>query len=661
MQDIKDCNKNVFVGLKSVVNHHEIFVDRVECLSYATAIRDEKLFFIISSFFGKTYVQSIDELPQTESIYIFSSVNKDQDDDWTKSFKKVKSISQDLSSISSQLQTNTRRFINDVPSINILSSTPGENTSSEAVLLMYVKIINDILYNFVPTEQSKEEMINFFKQVYSDNETQRGYIDDFYKTYNSEQAILWYTKNTFLYRVLNKAYRVLDTDALFKMRYYIADLFKQFWDYYPSFDSSTSMDLEETLTVYRGYGISISQFEKLKMNIKGTIFFTDFLSTSKDRDIAFGFAVSHTTVSDHVAILLHMNVRIDQCGVIMADAQTCSQFRSEQEILFQSGTAFRLISIDSDVSGVWNVHLEYDSENDQGIARLFHHLRLHITHTTNDLTNWAGCMVEMGYYDQAERYFLLALEDPEVKEDMFLLAQTHNDLGFVYKRKKDYEKALQHYETAIKSLKTRPPPEYKDTENLLVSILIRIGISYSDQNNYEKALEYFNQAILFEEKETDPIETNIALCYCYIGEVFWKQKCYSKALELCEKARKIQLQFLPSNHPNIAIVYNIMSQIYSSRKDYVNAINYMKQTLAIQQDFMLPTHPLLAETYSNLSKVLYEQHQYQEALQYIKLAYDIHQNSFPFDHPDVTATKQWIAELEMLIDANSDLTNTSIH
>ncbi len=661
IQDIEHFNESTFVELKSFVNHQEIFVDHDECIDYAKDIQDEKLIFIVSSYFPKTLLQFINELPQVESIYILSSAQEDQNDDWTKSFRKVKSICKDLSSISFQIQANTKRSINGLLSTNVLSSTSTENTSSEAVLLMYTKIINDILYKFHPTEQSKQEMIEFFKLVYSDNKIQLSYIDIFEKTYTNDQAISWYTKDSFLYRVLNKAYRNLDTDALFKMRYFIGDLFRQFWDYFPYWDITNTTDFHEKLTVYRGYGLPIDQFEKLKTNINGLIFFRNFLSTSRDRDIAFAFALPYTEASDEVAILLQIDVHVRQCGAIMVDAQTCSGFQNEQEILFQSSTAFRIISINSDDNGVWIVHLQYDSENDQGISKLFTHLRLHITHTADDMVNWAGCISEMGYYDQAERCFLLALEDPEIEKDLFLLAQTHNDLGLVYKRKGHSEKALRHYEKAMEILQIRPPPKYRDTENLLVSILIRIGMSYTDQNDYEKAQEYFKKAISLEETETDPYEKTIALCYCHIGEVLRRQKRYSEALEICEKARQIQLQFLPSNHPDIAIVYSNMSQIYSSLNDYVNAIDYMKQALVVQQDSIIPTHPLLAEMYYNLSKMLYEQHEYQEALRYIKQAYGIHRNSFLSDHPDVITDKEWITQLETLIDQNSELMNTSVH
>jgi hypothetical protein len=105
--------------------------------------------------------------------------------------------------------------------------------------------MNDTIYNISQTEESKKEMIEFFKQVYGNNRKQLDYIDEFERVYTSDQALTWYTKDIFLYRVLNRAYRVLDTEELFKMRYFIRDLFKQLENDQSFFDSSESIDLNK--------------------------------------------------------------------------------------------------------------------------------------------------------------------------------------------------------------------------------------------------------------------------------------------------------------------------------------------------------------------------------------------------------------------------------
>lgn len=49
-------------------------------------------------------------------------------------------------------------------------------------------------------------------------------IDDFEKNYSSIRPIKWYTKESFLYRFVNRILRTEDLSDLFALRYYIADL-----------------------------------------------------------------------------------------------------------------------------------------------------------------------------------------------------------------------------------------------------------------------------------------------------------------------------------------------------------------------------------------------------------------------------------------------------
>ena len=52
-------------------------------------------------------------------------------------------------------------------------------------------------------------------------------IDEFQRTYDPREAIKWYTKDIFLYRLMNAWLRGEKVNLIFKLRYFIHDLHNQ--------------------------------------------------------------------------------------------------------------------------------------------------------------------------------------------------------------------------------------------------------------------------------------------------------------------------------------------------------------------------------------------------------------------------------------------------
>ncbi len=70
---------------------------------------------------------------------------------------------------------------------------------------MYGQILKDILFTFPRTKESKKEMIQYCREQYATNNTQLHYINQFENTYQPREAVRWFTKDCFLYRLVNKA------------------------------------------------------------------------------------------------------------------------------------------------------------------------------------------------------------------------------------------------------------------------------------------------------------------------------------------------------------------------------------------------------------------------------------------------------------------------
>ena len=188
-------------------------------------------------------------------------------------------------------------------------------------------------------------------------------IDEFEKTYKPEFSIVWYKKDSFVYRLLNKVMRQQNIQGILRIRFFISDLFTQLkktyyewidWDWYE--DNSDH-------TVYRGQMMFTSEFDKLNTNLKyGTIIsINSFFSASRDQGVALDFASTtgsdgsqKTFPSDVKPVLFEIKITIDfrirtkrkpfaDVSLIMNNGE--SDKPDELEVLFMVGSFFRIDEI----------------------------------------------------------------------------------------------------------------------------------------------------------------------------------------------------------------------------------------------------------------------------------------------------------------------------
>ncbi|CAF4782517.1 unnamed protein product, partial [Rotaria sp. Silwood2] len=102
--------------------------------------------------------------------------------------------------------------------------------------------------------------------------------------------------------------------------------------------------------VFRGQGLSIEDFEKMKKTKGGLMSFNNFLSTSRDREIPFeSFARPAANNPNSVGILFVMAIDTAICmksSATFAEVSKVSFFEGEEEILFSTHTIFRINQIE---------------------------------------------------------------------------------------------------------------------------------------------------------------------------------------------------------------------------------------------------------------------------------------------------------------------------
>ncbi len=86
-------------------------------------------------------------------------------------------------------------------------------------------------------------------------------IDEFDRTYVPQRAIDWYTRNGFLYNLVNQALRQQNIEGLLLLHFFIRDLDLQLLS---AMDQIGNDDWKQQTILYRGQRMSLNEIEDLK-------------------------------------------------------------------------------------------------------------------------------------------------------------------------------------------------------------------------------------------------------------------------------------------------------------------------------------------------------------------------------------------------------------
>jgi hypothetical protein len=156
------------------------------------------------------------------------------------------------------------------------------NLSKETATFIWFHVLRNVIRHFEKSAQAKSDMIERFQEYYQNNPRQLGRLLNFADTYESDYALWWYTQPSFISDIINKTLRARDIDALFSLRYCIADLCQLLEELPRPTDN---------LIVYRAVLMDRNKFEKMKeiMAKDDLVSTRGFLSTSRERKTAEKF------------------------------------------------------------------------------------------------------------------------------------------------------------------------------------------------------------------------------------------------------------------------------------------------------------------------------------------------------------------------------------
>ncbi|CAF1019880.1 unnamed protein product [Adineta steineri] len=661
-----DC-RNTIKQLQRVVNNVNTFTDSEQCVEFIQEIINNRVCMIISGSFGKRIVPRVHDMSQVDTIFIFCK-NEEFRNQWAKKYPKIKGVFTKITPICEALMQAAHQCEQNATSISFVASNKISDTS-----FMYTQTLKEILLTINFKEKHIKEYIHYCRDAFVENEYVLENITKLERDYHDKTPIWWYTYQSFLYPMLNRALRLMDADIIVRMGFFINDLHRDIQRLHSEqFDGHHSY---ETFTVYRGQGLSKEDFTELTKTKGGLLSFNNFLSTSRSRNVSLDFAQEAAINPDLIGILFVMSINPADSTTPFASITDVSYFHKEDEVLFSMHTIFRIGDIKplDENNHLYQVNLTLTSDNDQDLWTLSNQIRQEtypekegwyrlglllikmgqfikaqevyeiLLHQTTNESDKAPIYDELGWIKCNQGEYQEALVSHEialVRRQQSLpsnhpdLAASHNNIGVVYYRKGDYTKALSNYEIALamrqQSLLSNHP-DLGDSYNNIGTVHRSIGNNSNARIAHEKALE-------IRRKSLPSNHPDLAASYNNIGNVYHSMGDNTKALSAHEKALEIRQQSLPYNHPSLGASYNNIGNVHLSMGVYPEALSSYKKDLAILQKTLPFNHSNLGASHNNIGVVYYRTRDYTKALSNYEIALAMRLKSLPPDHPDLAAS-----------------------
>ena len=198
--------------LRQVVASIETFTDAEECVKFLDQVKKEKAFMIVSGSLGRQVIPEIESKPQLEAIYVFCG-NKAAHEQWATKIYKVKGVYTDIKQICKALQIDRENCDRAMVSISF---------NGIDALFMYTQLLKEAILQIEDDDKkSLKELGQYCRQEEDIPEEEIILIE---REYRSHTPIWWYTAPSFLYSMLNRGLRLMDTEIIMKTGFFIRHL-----------------------------------------------------------------------------------------------------------------------------------------------------------------------------------------------------------------------------------------------------------------------------------------------------------------------------------------------------------------------------------------------------------------------------------------------------
>ncbi len=313
-----------------------------ECQRYIQTCGNKKIFLIIPSALNMARLSIMQNSPQISLIYQLDSENL-----WPPEFNDdlfpFKNLLGQLKQLFHWIDSN-ETTLHPLTEQAIGASLRDIDHDSRTFIIY--QLLVEIILKSSRLKMSKEDFIDYAHQVYQNKGRFMNEIKDFSSKFTSNEAIYWYTRPSFVYRLLSRTCCLNNIQNIFKIRYFICSLFDQLKELH----AESLSRFDENLHVYRGKIMTNNEYLKIKESIGNLVITKTFLSTTIDKDVARQFA-GIGLPDGKVGVIFHMiiDTKVNRTKPFAyIPSKSCNPH--EKEVLISIGTIFKTLSIDETVN-----------------------------------------------------------------------------------------------------------------------------------------------------------------------------------------------------------------------------------------------------------------------------------------------------------------------
>ncbi|CAF2118532.1 unnamed protein product [Rotaria magnacalcarata] len=624
-----------------------LYSNQVDCVNYMRSVENEKIFLITSGKVAASIIHEIEGLKQVDSIFIFClKVKKYQDllhkhefivGTYCECSALIDAIKQSVELLHRQLTAFS--FYNEH------KEKATRDISKESAEFLWFQLFKDVILQMPRSNRAKQELIDFSRQYYHGNRKEYENITEFQHSYELDKSIYWYTKDSFLYRLVNKALRTEDIGQLHIFRFFISDLSSKLAEIH----KKQILGQKNTVMLYRGSKIEIGEVKRLQQNLGCIISANGYLSTSHSKDVAIAFATIPTKRTNIVPVLyeIECNLKTSE-SVVFGDIKKYSEFAQEEEVLFDLGTTFKIESISENEKLKMLVIKLLVTDAGMKVAQKYIELNRKMNEETTPDILFGILLIQMGKYDQSLIYFRNLLNTSNDKLD---IARIHSEMGSAYLCKGELDEAYKRADHAYQMMIIAKSSRIKDSTRPMTIM----GHVYLRRELFEESLDLYFEVLYIREKFYGRKHLDTAVALNHIGNVYYKMKKYSESFSFYERSFKIREEQLPHLHLDIAASLNNLGLVLQkdphlnthTYRDWkskglnkmistIDALECFQESLSIRKQVLPADHNDIFQSLDNIIPLLYYRRNIDDALKYFAEALTIQKIEFdPSDHDDL--------------------------
>ncbi|CAF1405771.1 unnamed protein product [Adineta steineri] len=628
--------------LRTINDFSLIYTDLDTCINCLKSIDTEKIICVTTNLDSIQILSFANSLTQLDSIFIYDNENTPIENSLSNHPKFAGRFS-----TWEMLETNLKRTIAcllrhiELFTFYDRHQIATQNVTKKKVEFFWTQLFNDMIHRLPHDQKAKEQMINACRDYYRGNKTVLNKIDEFANTYNVKDCIRWYTKDTFVYKLINKALRTEDMEQLYTFRYFITDLSESLNQEFGKLRNNTS-----SLILYRGATMSCDEFNILKTNVGFLISTNSYFSTSRLQEIAEIYVGSNDSTS--VGVLFEVECDLTK-NIIIADVADLSEIPDEAECLFNLGTTFEIVSI-QEKNQYFLVKMKATDEQRTVVNDFIQQSREEIEDESLPIV-FGILLNKMGLYDKCIRYFKNLLQDSDERN----ISRVHFHIADAYDNNDEYDMALKHLQLAYKLVNNRRD---KARQKEQIYIWLYTSIVLNHMEIFDKSLKYSKKALIgFQRIHGRINHRDIASCLFCMGQSYFglsgfgcnksrsAQDFLIKSFEYQQQVLTMQQACLPSDHADIAITLGELSNLFYHLHDQQTSLEYNKKSLDIQKQHLPSDHLSLATSLRNMATSYYEQDDLDTALDYFQQCLIIQRKRLPPMHMEIARTERNIAKI----------------